>query len=206
MEKTYVIYKHTNLINNKVYIGQTCQNPPSKRWYPSNYIHNDYFYNAIQKYGWDNFKHEIIEDNLTLEEANQKESFWIQYYNSINREYGYNIRPGGNNSILSEETKIKLSKNHRDVSGEKNYFYGKHFYGEEHPFYGKHHTEETKKKISESRRNKNGKEVLCVTTGEIFVTAAEAGRFYNINSGHISECCRGQRKTCGKKEWKYIEN
>jgi group I intron endonuclease len=189
---------HLNKINNKVYIGQTVQSPPQKRWYPSNYKHNEYFYNAIQKYGWDNFEHIIIEEVCSLEEANQREQYWINYYNSINREYGYNIRPGGNNSLLSEETKKKMSQNHRDVSGEKNYFYGKHFCGEQHPMYGKHHSEETKQKISQSKLNKNGKPVRCITTNKIFNTIREAGRYYNISSSHIAECCKGKRKTCGK--------
>lgn len=192
------IYKHLNKINNKVYIGQTVQDPPQKRWYPSNYKCNEYFYNAIQKYGWDNFEHTIIEKVSSLEEANQREQYWINYYNSINREYGYNIRPGGNNSLLSEETKKKMSQNHRDVSGEKNYFYGKHFCGEQHPMYGKHHSEETKQKISQSKLNKNGKPVRCITTDKIFNTIREAGRYYNISSSHIAECCKGKRKTCGK--------
>lgn len=204
MNKTFVIYKYTNLINNKVYIGQTCQNPPNKRWYPSNYIHNEYLYNSIQKYGWDNFSKEIIEKDLTLEEANEREEFWIQYYKTLNREYGYNIRPGGNNSLLSDETKNKMSINHRDVKGANNYFYNKKLIGKDHPFYGKHHSDKSKEKISKNRLNKGGKKVLCITTGEIFPTASEAGRHYSINSSHISECCRGVRKSCGDKQWKYI--
>lgn len=208
----FCIYKHLNLINNKVYIGQTCQEPPTKRWYPSNYKNNKYFYNAIQKYGWENFSHEIIEDNLTCDEANNKEAYWIKYYNSTNRDFGYNIRPGGNNSLLSEETKKKMSQNHRDVKGKNNYFYGKHFNGQEHPMFGKHHTKESKEKISKSKLNKNGIKVKCINTGEIFNTAAEAGRKYNIKgSSHILECCRGKRQSAGtdpqtnkKLKWSFI--
>lgn len=72
--KSFVIYKHTNLINNKVYIGQTCQEL-SRRWRPhgEGYKDSPKFWTAIQKYGWENFAHEIIETDLTQEEANLRE-------------------------------------------------------------------------------------------------------------------------------------
>lgn len=209
----YYIYMHRNEINNKIYIGQTCQSPPNKRWYPSNYAHSPCFYNAIQKYGWSNFSHIILEDNLTLEEANEREAYWIKFYNTLNRKYGYNIRPGGNNAAISEETKKKMSLNHRDVKGEKNYFYGKHFTGEQHSMYGKHHTEKTKEKLRQANLNRNGKKVHCLTTNEYFLSAKEAGRKYHLSASHISECCRknGVRHSCGKNPltgekmiWEYV--
>lgn len=77
----YCVYKHTNKINNKIYIGQTCQKP-EYRWGSDgqNYKNNPYFYSAIIKYGWNNFTHEIIYNNLTAEEANQKEIELIKLY------------------------------------------------------------------------------------------------------------------------------
>ena len=66
----YTIYIHKNKINNKVYIGQTSQNP-KKRWDNGRgYQSSPKFYNAILKYGWDNFEHIILYTNLTLEQAN----------------------------------------------------------------------------------------------------------------------------------------
>ena len=66
----YTIYMHKNKINGKVYIGQTCQNP-IKRWDNGRgYETSSRFYNAILKYGWDNFDHIILYSNLSLEEAN----------------------------------------------------------------------------------------------------------------------------------------
>ena len=82
----WVIYKHTNLINGKIYIGQTCQNPEDRWDYGCGYKkHNLHFYNAIKKYGWkEGFSHEIIEKNILLVIIFQ------QNYNSIRREkYGY---------------------------------------------------------------------------------------------------------------------
>lgn len=90
--KIYCIYKHT-LPNQKVYIGQTCDT--KRRWRASNYVGNCLFYKAIQKYGWDNITHEILEDNLTLEEANKREKYYIALYQATNSDYGYNLRAGG---------------------------------------------------------------------------------------------------------------
>ena len=110
MIKKYCIYKHT-CPNGKVYIGQTGQKP-EKRYGRDGckYEGCTAFYNAIQKYGWDNIEHEILCNDLTLEEANIKEAEFIQLYQSYNRKYGYNLRLGGNNGTHSEETKIKMSK------------------------------------------------------------------------------------------------
>lgn len=104
--KKYCIYKHV-APNGKVYIGQT--NDIKHRWFPSNYVNSTYFYNAIRKYGWENFQHIILEDNLTLEEANIKEQYYIKLYDATNYEKGYNFRIGGENGgtkvVYSEKFK-----------------------------------------------------------------------------------------------------
>jgi len=68
--KNFVVYKHTNIANGKVYIGITSQ-LPQQRWGKngSGYKPNTYFWRAIQKYGWDHFTHEILADGLTKEQA-----------------------------------------------------------------------------------------------------------------------------------------
>ena len=93
----WVIYKHTNKFNGKVYIGQTHQKPTDRWQNGRGYEHNPYFYNAIIKYGWnEGFTHEIIERGiLSQEEANEKEIAWIAFYNSY--EEGYNLTKGGDN-------------------------------------------------------------------------------------------------------------
>lgn len=94
---SWCIYKHTNKVNGKVYIGQTCQKPEDRWQNGRGYQHNPLFYNAIQKYGWNGFTHEIIETEIqTQEEANQKEIDYIAQYNSY--EEGYNLTKGGNNA------------------------------------------------------------------------------------------------------------
>lgn len=110
--KTYCIYKHI-LPNQKVYIGQTCD--VKRRWRACNYVGNCFFYNAIQKYGWENITHEILEDNLTLEEANEKEKYYIALYQSTNSQHGYNLRAGGEGGGVMENKTEKFKERYKKV-------------------------------------------------------------------------------------------
>lgn len=108
------IYKITNLINNKIYIGQTRATEPqrwqSHIWHAYNDPENDSIAlcNAIKKYGRENFKREIIEECNDSNELNNKEIYYIKLFNSTDKNIGYNITPGGDgyerystNDILS---------------------------------------------------------------------------------------------------------
>ena len=96
------IYKIKNKVNGKVYIGQSID--IEKRWQrhignintSDEKKYNLYLYQAIRKYGIENFEFSIIEecDQSLLD---KKESYWIKYYNSHNKEYGYNLTDGGTN-------------------------------------------------------------------------------------------------------------
>lgn len=84
-----IIYKTINLINGKVYVGQDSNNNP-------NYLGSGILlYNAINKYGKENFKKEIIEFCNTRKELNEREIFWIKKLDSRDRNIGYNISEGG---------------------------------------------------------------------------------------------------------------
>ena len=72
---------------------------------------------------------------------------------------------------------------------------------EKHPLYGKQHKEESKKKMSE-RKNKP---VICITTGEIFKSVKEASEKTGVNLSNICQCCKGNYKTAGKREWEFLE-
>ena len=110
MEKTYTVYKHTTP-SNKVYIGITSK-PVNARWRNGlGYKKQPYFYKAIQKYGWENIKHEIIAELLTKDEACKMEIHLISEYESTNRDNGYNSSTGGEltgeGHEVSKETKKK---------------------------------------------------------------------------------------------------
>lgn len=135
------IYKTTNLVNGKIYIGQH-----KKDKFDNNYIGSGiYLTRAINKYGFENFFCEIIDKCSSQNELNEKEIYWIEYYNSRNPKIGYNLHKGGLGGIggsvkgrkLSEKTKKKMSIAR---SGAGN------------PCYGKPCSEIRRKHISEARK------------------------------------------------------
>lgn len=111
-----LIYKYTSP-NGKVYIGQTL-NEKSRKWKHKKDAENGrqtYFAKAIRKYGFDNFKYEvIIKFNPTYDYKklvrvlNKLEKRYIKLYNSTNSSLGYNLMTGGENSIHTEGTKQKI--------------------------------------------------------------------------------------------------
>ena len=154
-EKLYYVYKHTSP-SGKVYIGITSKHPPELRWANGNgYKRNQpHFWNAIKKYGWDNFEHEILFEGLNRKDACIKEQEMIELYDATNSENGYNQTKGGDGKlgyVMSKETKQKISASRTGrFTGEDNPNYGNHkLAGKNNPFYGKRHTEETKKKLRE---------------------------------------------------------
>ena len=178
-ERNYCVYKHTSP-SNKVYIGITSMKP-IKRWNNGRgYIQHRSFYRAIQKYGWENIKHEILFENLSKEEACQKEIELISFYKSNQRGFGYNLSSGGESGSkgchhseeakrknaeahkgqipwnkgkhLSEETKNKLSliMKGKKMSEEFCKKISEAKKGENHHMFGKTHTEEARKKISKN--------------------------------------------------------
>lgn len=100
------IYKITNKINGKVYIGQSIN--IAKRWKahrtrpfnPNSTQYNSFIYKAIRKYGLDNFTFEVIEECLK-KDLNEREKFYIQQYDSMNPDKGYNLTAGGYNSVTT---------------------------------------------------------------------------------------------------------
>lgn len=90
----FIVYKHTNKLNGKCYIGQTSSGDVKYRWRGGKgYVSQRKFYNAILKYGWDGFIHDILDVVDTQEEANNLERYYIEKFNSIKD--GYNIYEGG---------------------------------------------------------------------------------------------------------------
>lgn len=105
-EKRYCVYKHTSP-SGKVYIGITCKKNPKDRWNNGKAYKNPYFNQAIAKYGWDNFKHEILAKDLSEKDAAQMEIDLIKQYRANDREYGYNLTVGG--EVTSENHDYNMS-------------------------------------------------------------------------------------------------
>lgn len=167
------IYKVTNVVNGKVYIGQTMRTIEA-RWKDHNWDSNNKngpkycssFHNAIRKYSADSFIVEEVEecDNSLL---NEREVFWIAFYNSADNCHGYNLTTGGDGGYLrapeTDETKAKKSK----VK-----------IGCNNPFFGKHHTN--------THRS-------CISTPVVSFT--DDGRIYKYYVSQIAAKCDGYHQS-----------
>lgn len=210
----FTVYIHINKENGKRYIGITGQDV-RRRWRPdgSGYRNNAYFWNAIQKYGWDGFGHVIVKTGLKQNEACELEKALIAEYQSNDFIHGYNIADGGQYNIMPEATRKRLSLMRKGKGlGADNPNYGNHkLAGANNPNYGKRRSEETRQKISENRKGKGlhvfseehkrklsenhaggteKKRVLCVETGMTYESINDAARAIGASKKLISNCCR----------------
>lgn len=172
---TIIIYEAINKINNKRYIEQTVNSlehrkrqhiETSKR----NINISAHFYRALNKYGEDNFEWKIIEYCNTHEELDEKESFWIIFFNTTNPLYGYNLKGGGAKPYLTDEVKTKIGDSQR---GELNHMFGR-----------------------KGKDNPSSKRVINITTNETYDSVEELCE-NNPEYSHSKVCavCRGDRKT-----------
>ena len=230
----YCVYIHTSP-SGKRYVGQTGK-LPEERWGKDGvrYLHKrkngEYqhpaFANALLKYGWENFDHEIIASNLTKEEADNFEKLLIEKLDTMSPKFGYNCKEGGAGGNFSEETLKKMSESHKGVKqseetikkraeklrGENNYNYGKHLPEEirkkiSETLKGNKISDGTKRKISESLKGKRmgaerfGSKMIVQydmygNLIKIWDSIADAGRELKINKGNIAKCCDNTNETC----------
>lgn len=109
------IYKITNTINNKVYIGQTILDNPMHRWKEHYDAYKDkskntYLYRAMRYHGITNFVFQIIEKRIPYANINEREKYYIKQYKSNNPDYGYNLTLGGDTSYNSKYTEETIRK------------------------------------------------------------------------------------------------
>lgn len=184
--KSYILYEHRNKINGKRYIGITSQSNPNKRWQNGKgYANQPKFYNAIIKYGWDNFEHNIIASNLSEDIVSSLEKIYIKRYNTISN--GYNCDKGGTKTCHSQATKQKIANANRN----------------------RVITDIMRENMSKGQlgNNNRGKAVKCIETGLVYPSAQKAATAVGL-SGHsgIAACCRKAKdyKTAGGYHWEYI--
>lgn len=223
MANNYKIYMHKNKVNEKVYIGQTKQSLKSRWENGYGYRECPKFWNAIQKYGWDNFEHILIEDNLTLEEANKKEQYYIQKYDSVNN--GYNISIGGgshyglgrniyqydlNGNYVKEWFSISDIAKEFDVNDASNIY--SCISNKINSCFGYQWSYIKKEKI-DSIKSKS--EIISALKRKPVYQYDRCGNFikkydylelvdeYGFSHKNVSECCNGKRTSSGNYQWRY---
>lgn len=204
---TWKVYVHITP-SNKKYVGITSRDV-KKRWNGGlGYKSCTSFYRAIQKYGWDNIEHKILEDELSFEEAERKEQFYIEKYQSNNPNYGYNMTIGGlgsNGFRLSVEKKKVLSNKRQGINAVG---------------YGFFPSDETKQKMSDKAKGRKLNKLSREKMSNIkkkpvyqydlhgnfiqrFDSAIQAADKFGINRGNLCSCCRNVMKSAGGYFWSY---
>ena len=152
------IYKITNLINGKVYIGQTMQKNPKRRWYEHcaevKGSRNSHLYNSMRLHGVENFSWEVIDTAKTLEQLNDKERFWLEHYRALTE--CYNVREAGSNRRHSPESIERMREAQRAAHARRRAHgtEGGWTRSDGGAMKGKEHSPETKKKMSESAKRR----------------------------------------------------
>lgn len=215
------IYKITNLVNSKIYIGQSI-NIFSRWGYHRRALNNNKHVNkhlqrAWNQYGEQNFVFSIVLE-CNYEDLNKYESYYILKYRSYDPLFGYNKTFGGEGEIPTEEIRQKKSLKFR---GKNNPMYGR--CGELNPVYGKPKSQETIQKLRDAWdderkqeqsirvsgennpmsgmvgcQNPASKKVVCIETGDVFETMKDAAKWCGLKTHtNISNVCNGKRKHAG---------
>lgn len=213
-----LIYIFENKINHKLYVGQTTyllkkrvnvHFAMAKKFKEQN--KNSKFHNALNKYGREGFHIYIIDKSDTIEELNHKEYQWIKLLKTINN--GYNSKEGGKNAKHSKESCEKMSMSRKGIkftdkakenmskSFKKRY---------DNPEYA----EKCKKRLTEYNekvRNREimpsgAKQVICLTTNEIFDSIASASKKYKITPSAITANCTGKTYECQKLKFAFYSD
>lgn len=203
------IYKITNLVNGKIYIGQS--QDIYRRWqeHKKNFKYKKYssiiLYKAFKKYGIDNFRFEIIEI-CEKEQLEEREKFNIKYFNSFigfKNSNGYNMTLGGEGQIGVEWTEDRKRRLSQSLKGRpswnkglryENFKLKRKFTKEGNPFYGKKHSKESIEKMRASakgRKANNRTQVIC--DNKIFDSITECANFYDVDYRTMSDWLLGRR-------------
>lgn len=226
------IYKITNKINNKSYVGLTTSSVRT-RWYKHTNKSSgcSALANAIKKYGRENFELTVIDTAISLEELKKKESVYIQQENTI-APNGYNLTTGGEASSPSKEVRLKIAKAleerarpeavRRKLSiahtGKKRGPCSEEVRNKiSTASKGRKLTDDHRKKLSEAKKNKpvslaareksrekTAKKIQCVETGDIYNSVTEASATFGIDVSWICKICKGKQKTAKGYSFKYF--
>lgn len=206
--ENFTVYVHI-APNDKKYVGITGRRPAQRWANGKGYVKNTYLSKAIQKYGWNNFKHMIVADHLTKEEACELEKMLIASYRTTDPRYGFNNSIGGEGGSLG----AKLSDEFREKARQR-------MLGPNNPNRGKKFSPELRHKLSEVRKGKispkqlenlkkihlkHGKKVICLDTGIVYDSVGKAAKDRGFCSTGISMVCKGEFSHTHGTHWAYYD-
>jgi group I intron endonuclease len=209
------IYKITNLLNGKIYVGKhTCKN-----------IENPYYgsgvaiKSAIKKHGKENFKKDVLCFCESEDELNSMEIEWISKLGAFGN--GYNMTKGGEGKLgrrptdaeieKAKKSRLLFYKNNPDAKARLSKL-AQMKVGDKNPFYGKKLTKEHIEKLTKARveaisgeKNPSATKVRCKDSGVVYSTAKEAAQAVGLkHSTTILKAAKGQRKSAGGFTWELV--
>ncbi len=171
----------------KFYIGRTCNFVSRMHRHARMGDDCRKLNNAIEKYGWNNFEVSVLQDDLSFEDAVERETFFIELLDTI--KYGYNILKGGV-GLGSGKDCVNFGRIHTEEHRRNN---SKAKTGNLNPNYGKPRSDITKKKISQGQKRIP---VLCIYNftgmGIVFESLVDASEFSGVHTGRISTIMRNK--------------
>lgn len=213
----YYVYCHTLISDGRKYIGITKQSL-NNRWRNGlGYKGSTHFSNAISKYGWNSFSHEILRICKTKEEAYKYEKEYISVFNTTDDRRGFNLQSGGESPKQHWSTNKKVSESRKGYkyTGKALEIMQEHAKEMSKNNKGKPRPEEVKHKISEAHKGmKYGEEtkqklrdtfstpVLCVELNKTFSSMTSAAEEFGLSKCAISAVIKGRNKTAAGYHWK----
>jgi group I intron endonuclease len=222
------IYKITNKLNGKIYIGQSTKDDPS--YLGSGII----IIKSVEKYGRDNFIKEVIE-YCEGDVVNEREIYWINFYNSTDRKIGYNISTGGNGGNLGDMVNEKISLRQKGKILSKDIFGNifivdkndeRYLNGELVGFHKnmkpsnkgvpmsdeqkqklrkpKPKTEEYKNKMRDAINKRPKIMIVCLNTGVVYNSMKDAAEELNLTIPNIIQVLKGRRLETKGYSFKYL--
>lgn len=220
------IYCIEDLITHRKYIGQSSNMYSRQRKHVcelnNGKHHNDYLQKAWLKYGAENFDFSVLE-YCDVSMLDERECYYIDKYNTLDRSMGYNLASGGQlnkdsaTDVVRERVRVGVKNSYDESLRQQRREQLKAQWSDPEiraklskgGMNGRHHTDEVKQRLSAFRKGKsfNAKyvdHVLCVETGVIYDNARVAAKELSLDSSCIVKVCKGDRYVCGGYHWKFI--
>lgn len=225
-DKRSGIYCIEDLKNHRKYIGQSVNIFERHRKHicelNNGVHHNDYLQKAWNKYGSENFDFRVLE-YCDIDMLDERECYYIDLYNTLDRQVGYNIASGGQlnkkqcSDDVRERVRLGVTNSYNDELRKQRSKKLKEQWADPEikaklskgGMHGRHHTNEVRQKlrnlhIGTQIARKYFAKVLCIETGEVYENASVAAETLALDSSSIIKVCKGERYICGGFHWKFV--